>query len=157
MPKLFQGVLKGEGFKFGIIVSRFNDFITSRLLEGCLDALERNGVSNDDIDIFKVPGSFEIPYVAKKLALKKKYDSVICLGAIIRGSTPHYEYIAAEVTKGIANTALETGIPIILGVLTTENIEQAIERAGTKVGNKGWDAAISALEMVNLYREMESV
>ena len=156
MPRIFQGFLRGEGFKFGIIVSRFNDFITSRLLEGCLDALERNGVRDDDIDIFKVPGSFEIPYVAKKLALGKRYDSVICLGTIIRGATPHYEYIAAEVTKGIANTALETGVPIILGVLTTENIEQAIERAGTKIGNKGWDAAIAALEMVNLYREMGS-
>jgi 6,7-dimethyl-8-ribityllumazine synthase len=154
MPRFFQGFLKGEGFKFGIIVSRFNDFITNRLLEGCLDALERNGVMDDDIDIFKVPGSFEIPYVAKKLASEKRYDSVICIGAIIRGSTPHYEYIAAEVTKGIANTSLETGVPIILGVLTTDNIEQAIERAGTKMGNKGWDAAISALEMVNLYREM---
>ncbi|OGW18552.1 MAG: 6,7-dimethyl-8-ribityllumazine synthase [Nitrospinae bacterium RIFCSPLOWO2_12_FULL_45_22] len=156
MPRIFQGFLRGEGFKFGIIVSRFNDFITSRLLEGCLDALKRNGVRDDDIDIFKVPGSFEIPYVAKKLALGKRYDSVICLGTIIRGATPHYEYIAAEVTKGIANTALETGVPIILGVLTTENIEQAIERAGTKIGNKGWDAAIAALEMVNLYREMGS-
>ena len=156
MPRIFQGFLRGEGFKFGIIVSRFNDFITSRLLEGCLDALKRNGVRDDDIDIFKVPGSFEIPYVAKKLALGKRYDSVICLGTIIRGATPHYEYIAAEVTKGIANTALETGVPIILGVLTTENIEQAIERAGTKIGNKGWDAAIAALEMANLYREMGS-
>lgn len=156
MPRIFQGFLRGEGFKFGIIVSRFNDFITNRLLDGCLDGLRRNGVKDDDIDIFKVPGSFEIPYVAKKLALEKRHDSVICLGTIIRGSTPHYEYIAAEVTKGIANTSLETGMPIILGVLTTENIEQAIERAGAKIGNKGWDAAIAALEMVNLYRDMES-
>jgi 6,7-dimethyl-8-ribityllumazine synthase len=156
MPKIFQGLLQGEGYRFGIIVSRFNDFITNRLLEGCLDALRRNSVKEEDIDIFKVPGSFEIPYVAKKLALEgKRYDSIICLGAIIRGSTPHYEYIAAEVTKGIANTALETGVPIIFGVLTTDNIEQAIERAGTKIGNKGWDAAIAALEMVNLYREIE--
>lgn len=156
MPRIFQGFLRGEGFKFGIIVSRFNDFITSRLLDGCLDALKRNGVGDDDIDIFKVPGSFEIPYAAKKLALEKRHDSVICLGAIIRGATSHHEYIAAEVTKGIANIALETGVPIILGVITTDNIEQAIERAGAKIGNKGWDAAIAALEMVNLYREMES-
>jgi len=155
MARIFQGVLRGEGFKFALIVSRFNDFITNRLLEGALDALRRNCVREEDIEVFKVPGSFEIPYVAKKLAGERRHDAIICLGAIIRGSTPHYEYIAAEVTKGIANTALETGVPIIFGVLTTDNIEQAIERAGTKIGNKGWDAALAALEMVNLYHEIE--
>lgn len=156
MPKVVQGPLRGEGFKFGIVVSRFNDFITHRLLEGALDGLQRHGVREGDIEVFKVPGSFEIPLVAKKLAVQRAHDALICLGAIIRGDTSHYEYIAAEVVKGIAATALETGVPVILGVLTTENLEQAIERAGAKAGNKGFEAAMAAMEMVNLYRELDS-
>lgn len=155
MPKVLEGRLFGEGYKFGIVVSRFNDFITSKLLDGALDALNRHGVKDEDIVIVKVPGSFEIPLAAKKLAQSKKYDAVICLGTVIRGATPHFDYIAAEVSKGIANTALELGIPISFGVLTTDNLEQAIERAGSKIGNKGWDAAIAALELVNVYREIE--
>ena len=155
MPRIFQGPLWGEGFRFGIIVSRFNDFITHRLLEGALDALQRHGVRDQNIDAFWVPGSFEIPFVARKLALKQEYDALICLGTIIRGDTSHYEHIAAEVVKGIAATGMETGIPVILGVLTTESLEQAIERAGTKAGNKGFEAAVSALEMVNLYRKLD--
>lgn len=154
MPKVIEGKLFGEGYKFGIVVSRFNDFINSRLLDGALDALNRHGVREDDIVIVKVPGSFEIPLTAKKLAQSKKYDAIICLGAVIRGATPHFDYIAAEVSKGIANTALEVGIPISFGVLTTDNLEQAIERAGSKIGNKGWDAAVAALELVNVYREI---
>ncbi len=155
MPKFVEGKLFGEGFKFGIVVSRFNDFITAKLLDGALDALNRHGTKEEDITIIRVPGSFEIPLVAKKMAESKKYHAIICLGALIRGATPHFEYIASEVSKGIANTALELGIPISFGVLTTDNLEQAIERAGTKIGNKGWDAAIAALEMVNIYREIE--
>lgn len=155
MPNIFEGPLWGEGFKFGIVVSRFNDFITHRLLEGALDALLRHGVRDRDIDVFRVPGSFEIPFMAKKVALRREHDALICLGAIIRGDTSHYEYIAAEVVKGVAATALETGLPVVLGVLTTENLEQAIERAGSKAGNKGFEAAVSALEMVNLCRELD--
>ncbi|MFQ5903603.1 MAG: 6,7-dimethyl-8-ribityllumazine synthase [Candidatus Binatia bacterium] len=155
MPKIIQGLLRGEGFKFGIVVSRFNDFITHRLLEGALDALQRHGVSDKNIEVFRVPGSFEIPFMAKKLALRQEHDALICLGAIIRGDTSHHEYIAAEVVKGVATTALETGLPVVLGVLTTESLEQAIERAGTKGGNKGFEAAVSALEMVNLCRELD--
>lgn len=154
MPKIIQGDLDGSGYKFGIVISRFNEFITGRLLEGALDALTRNGVNDKDIEIVKVPGSFEIPYVAKKMALKKRYDAIICLGAIIQGDTSHHKYIASEVTKGIAGISMETGIPVILGVLTTETIEQGIERAGSKSGNKGWDAAISAIEMANLYKSV---
>lgn len=155
MPKTIEGHLTGEGYRFGIVVSRFNDFITAKLLEGALDALYRHGVLEEDIVVVRVPGSFEIPMAAKKLAERKKYDAVICLGAVIRGATTHHEYIAAEVTKGIANTALETGLPISFGVLTTDSLEQAIERAGTKLGNKGFEAAVSALEMVNLYKAIE--
>jgi 6,7-dimethyl-8-ribityllumazine synthase len=155
MPKILEGKLSAEGFRFGIVVSRFNDFITQRLLEGALDALYRNGADERDITIAKTPGAFEIPLIAKKMAQSGRFDAVICLGAIIRGATPHFEYIASEVTKGIAIASLESGLPIIYGVLTTDNIEQAIERAGTKVGNKGWDAALSAIEMVNLLKEME--
>ncbi len=156
MPKTVEGQLRGEGLKFGIVVSRFNDFITGKLLEGALDALYRHGAKEKDIVVARVPGSFEIPLVAKKMAQQKKYDAVICLGAVIRGATNHHEYIAAEVTKGIANTSLETGVPISFGVLTTDSLEQAIERAGTKLGNKGFEAAVSALEMVNLYKAIES-
>lgn len=155
MPKTLEGKLSAEGFRFGIVVSRFNDFITQRLLEGALDALYRNGAGERDIKIAKTPGAFEIPLVAKKMAQSGHFDAVICLGAVIRGATPHFDYIAAEVTKGIAAASLELGFPIVYGVLTTDNIEQAIERAGTKVGNKGWDAALSAIEMVNLLKEIE--
>jgi 6,7-dimethyl-8-ribityllumazine synthase len=155
MPKVMEGKLNAKGMKFGIVVSRFNDFICERLLAGALDALLRNGADEKDIEIFKVPGSFEIPQVARKMALGKKYDAVICLGALIRGATPHFEYLAAEVSKGIAMIGMESEIPVAFGVLTTENLEQAIERAGSKAGNKGWDAALSAIEMANLYREMQ--
>ena len=154
MASVYEGQLKADGMKFGLVAARFNDFITGHLLEGCLDVLTRHGVAGDDIDIFKVPGSFEIPLMAKKLAHTRKYDAIICLGAVIRGSTPHFDYVAAEVSKGVANVGLETGIPIIFGVLTTDTIEQAIERAGTKAGNKGADAAASAIEMVDLLKQV---
>jgi len=154
MPKIFEGNLDASGLKFGIIVSRFNDFIGEKLVGGAIDALLRHGANDADINVFKVPGSFEIPLTAKKLALTKKYDAIICLGVIIRGDTPHFEYIAAEVSKGIASVGLDTGTPVIFGVLTTENIEQAIERSGTKAGNKGFDAANAAVEMVNLFKNV---
>lgn len=150
MPKTIEGKLSAEGRTFGIIVSRFNHFITDRLLEGTLDALTRHGASDEDIEIVKVPGSFEIPLAAKKLAASKKYSAVICLGSVIRGATPHFDYVAAEVAKGVAQIMIETGTPIAFGVLTTDTIEQAIERAGTKAGNKGWAAALSAIEMADL-------
>lgn len=150
MPKTLEGKLLAKGKKFAIVASRFNDFITDKLIGGALDALERSGAEGADIHIAKVPGSFEIPLVAKKLADKGAYDAIICLGAVIRGATPHFEYISAEVTKGVAQIGMETGIPVIFGVITADTIEQAIERAGTKAGNKGWSAAISAIEMVNL-------
>lgn len=153
MVKIIQGEIQAKGFKFGIVISRFNDFISNRLLDGALDALQRHGAKETDIEVVKVPGSFEIPLVAKGMALMKRYDAIICLGAIIRGATPHFEYISAEVTKGIAATSLEVGIPVVFGVLTTDNIEQAIERAGVK-NNKGWDAAITAIEMVNLMKSL---
>lgn len=152
MVKTFEGKLDARGFRFALITSRFNDFIVSRLKDGALDALIRHGAEEDKIEIIKVPGSFEIPLAAKKAARSGKYDAVICLGAIIRGATPHFEYVAAEVTKGIALVGLETEVPVTFGILTTDNIEQAIERAGTKSGNKGWDAAVSAIEMINLMR-----
>ena len=154
MAKVIEGKLTAKGVTFGIVVSRFNDFINSRLLDGALDALNRHGAEDKNISIVKVPGSFEIPLMAKKLADSGNYDAVICLGAVIRGATPHFEYISAEVTKGIANVALDTGVPVSFGILTTDNIEQAIERAGTKSGNKGWDAALSAIEMVNVLKEV---
>ena len=150
----FEGVLLGEGLRFGVGVSRFNEFITRKLLEGAQDALLRHGVSEDDIDIAWVPGSFEIPLVASKLAQSKRYDAVICLGAVVRGATPHVEYIAAEVTKGIAKVGLETGLPVSYGVITADTLEQAIERAGTKAGNKGFDAAVDAIEMANLLKSI---
>jgi len=152
MGKLFEGALLGQGLKFGVVISRFNEFITNKLLAGAKDALLRHGASEEDIDIAWVPGAFEIPLVAKKLALSQNYDAIICLGAVIRGGTPHFEYIAAEVTKGIAAVGLESGLPVINGVLTTDTLEQAIERAGTKAGNKGFDAAVNAIEMANLMR-----
>lgn len=152
MTRVIEGTLTAKGVKFGIVVSRFNDFINKRLQEGALDALSRHGAEDENISIVKVPGSFEIPLMAKKLADSGKYDAIICLGAVIRGATPHFEYISAEVTKGIAKVTLDSGIPIAFGILTTDNIEQAIERAGTKSGNKGWDAAMSAIEMVNVLK-----
>lgn len=154
MVNVIEGNLSGKGFRFGIVVSRFNDFITERLQEGAIDALVRHEVEENDIDIAKVPGAFEIPFVARRMAQSKKVNAVICIGTIIRGDTPHFEFIAAEASKGIAAVAMESDIPIIFGVLTTETIEQAIERAGTKSGNKGWDASLSALEMVNLYNKV---
>ena len=156
MPKMIEGKLNAKGLKFGIVVSRFNDFVSERLLSGALDLLTRNGADEGDIEILKVPGAFEIPQVARKIALAKKYDAVICLGAVIRGATPHFDYIAAEVSKGIAMIGLESEVPVTFGILTTENLEQAIERAGSKAGNKGWDPALSAVEMANLYREMRA-
>ena len=154
MGKHIEGQLIAKGLKFGIIVSRFNNFITERLLEGALDALKRSGAEEDDWDIVRVPGAFEIPLIAKVMAKSKKYDAIICLGSVIRGATPHFAYIATEVTKGIAHLSLENEIPISFGVLITDNIEQAIERAGTKVGNKGFDAAMTAIEMANLARQL---
>jgi 6,7-dimethyl-8-ribityllumazine synthase len=155
MPKTIEGRLLAEGFRFAIIVSRFNDFISSRLVEGAMDALQRHGAGDEQVSLVKVPGAFETPLAAKKLAESGKYDAVICLGAVIRGATPHFDYVAAEVSKGIANVSLECGVPITFGVLTTDNLEQAIERAGSKSGNKGYDAAMAAIEMVNLFKELE--
>ncbi|MFC1964026.1 6,7-dimethyl-8-ribityllumazine synthase [Chloroflexota bacterium] len=152
MAKQFEGNLVGTGLKFGVVVSRFNEFFTRKLLEGAQDALVRHGVSESDIDVAWTPGSFEIPLVAQKMAQSKKYNAVICLAAVIRGGTPHFEYISAEVTKGIAKINLDAGLPVIYGVITTENLEQAIERSGTKAGNKGFDAAVSAIEMANLLK-----
>ncbi len=154
MNRHFEGVLLGKGLKFGLVVSRFNEFITKKLLEGAQDALLRHGVNQEDIEIAWVPGSFEIPLIAKRLAQTKRYDAVICLAAVVRGGTPHFEYIAAEVTKGIAKVGLETGLPVIYGVITADTLEQAIERAGTKMGNKGFDAAVTAIEMANLLKNI---
>lgn len=154
MAKVFEGKLTGEKQQFGIVVSRFNEFITNKLLSGCLDTLIRHGVNQDDIDIAWVPGAFEMPLVAQKMAVRD-YDAVICLGAVIRGGTPHFEYVSAEVTKGIAQVGLNTGKPVIYGIITADTIEQAIERAGTKAGNKGADAAMTAIEMVNLLMEIK--
>lgn len=154
MAKIIEGKLTAEGLRFGIVVARFNSFITDRLLDGALDVLRRNGAQEENIEIFRTPGSFEIPSVVRHLAEKERFDAIICLGAVIRGATPHFNYISAEVTKGIAQLSLQSAIPISLGVITADTIEQAIERAGTKAGNKGWDAALSAIEMANLYREL---
>ena len=152
--RIIEGKLVAENVKVGIIVSRFNEFIGSKLLSGAIDGLERHNVKNEDITVCWVPGAFEIPVVAKKMAQKGEYDAIICLGAVIRGATTHYAYVCAEVSKGIASLSLETGIPVIFGVLTTDTIEQAIERAGTKAGNKGYDCALSSIEMINLFRNM---
>ena len=154
--KSFEGKLIAQNIRVGIVAARFNEFITSRLLGGAMDALLRHAVSEGDVHVAWVPGAFEIPLVASKMAKSGKYDAVICLGAVIRGSTSHYDYVCNEVSKGIAAVSLESGIPVLFGVLTTENIEQAIERAGTKAGNKGYDCAVSAIEMVNLIREMDA-
>ena len=152
--KVYEGSLVAEGLKFSIVIARFNEFIGGRLLSGAIDGLKRHGVEEENIDVTWVPGAFEIPLVAKRLAVTKKYDAVICLGAVIRGATPHFDYVSSEVSKGIANVSLETGVPVIFGVLTTDTIEQAIDRAGTKSGNKGYDAAVTAIEMANLLREI---
>jgi len=152
MAKTLEGKLSAAGLRFALIVSRFNDFIVGRLQDGAIDAIVRHGGDEKNIEIIKVPGAFEIPLIAKKAAKSGRYDAVICLGAVIRGATPHFDYVAAEVSKGIATVGLETEIPITFGVLTTDNIEQAIERAGSKSGNKGWDAAASAIEMVSLLK-----
>jgi 6,7-dimethyl-8-ribityllumazine synthase len=155
MPNVYEGKISAEGKKFGLVVSRFNDFVSDKLLAGAIDALSRHGARDEDIDIVKVPGSFEIPLMAKKLVEKEKYDAVICLGAVIRGSTPHFEYVSSEVSKGVALVGLESGVPVIFGVVTTDTLEQAIERAGAKAGNKGWAAAVAAMEMANLVESVE--
>ncbi|MEI4525266.1 6,7-dimethyl-8-ribityllumazine synthase [Priestia megaterium] len=155
MNHLYEGNLVGTGLKIGIVVGRFNEFITGRLLSGAEDALKRHGVADADVDVAWVPGAYEIPLIAKKLAESKKYDAVITLGTVIRGATPHFDFVCNEVAKGVASQSLQTGVPIIFGVLTTETIEQAIERAGTKAGNKGWEAAASAIEMANLSKMIE--
>jgi len=152
--KIYEGKLIAKNNKYGIVVGRFNEFIGGKLLTGALDALKRHGVTEDNIEIAWAPGAFEIPLIAKKMAGTGKYGAVICLGAVIKGSTPHFDFVSSEVSKGIANVSLETGVPVIFGVLTTDTIEQAIERAGTKSGNKGYDAAVTAIEMVNLFDEM---
>jgi len=152
MPKTIEGKITAKDLKFAVVAGRFNDFITSKLIDGTMDALTRAGADDKDITLIRVPGAFEIPLAAKKVAESGTYDAIICLGAVIRGATPHFEYISAEVSKGIAQTSLQSGIPISFGIITTDTIEQAIERAGTKSGNKGWDAAISAIEMANLFK-----
>ncbi len=150
MPRILEANLLAEGKRFALVVGRFNDFITERLQAGAVDALMRSGARDEDIDIAKVPGAFEIPLVAKKLAMTGKYHAIVCLGAVIRGSTPHFDYVSAEVSKGVAMIGMETDVPVIFGIITTDTIEQAIERAGTKAGNKGWSAAIAGIEMANL-------
>ena len=155
MARIVEGKLSARGLRFAIVASRFNHFITDRLLEGALDAIHRHDGDEKKTEVFKVPGAFEMPLIAKKVAESGKFDAVICLACVVRGSTPHFDYVAAEASKGIAMASLETGIPIAFGVLTTENLEQAIERAGTKSGNKGWAAALSAIEMANLLKEMQ--
>ncbi|OAA92105.1 6,7-dimethyl-8-ribityllumazine synthase [Clostridium ljungdahlii] len=151
--KTYEGKLVAEGLKFGIVIARFNEFIGTKLLEGALDCLKRHGACEEDIEVAWVPGAFEIPVISKKMAFSKKYDAVICLGAVIRGQTPHFDYVANEVSKGVASVSLESGMPVIFSVLTTDNIEQAVERAGTKGGNKGYDGAMSAIEMANLMKQ----
>ncbi len=155
MARVLEGNLTAQGLGFAIVASRFNEFITARLLDGALDALRRHGADESRITVVRVPGSFEIPLVAKQLATSGQFQAVICLGTVIRGATPHFEYIASEVAKGVAMASLDTGVPIAFGVLTTDSIEQAVERAGTKAGNKGFDAACTAIEMANLFRELK--
>jgi 6,7-dimethyl-8-ribityllumazine synthase len=154
--KVYEGYLQGEGLRFGLVVSRFNEFISGKLLSGALDNLTRHGVATADVEVAWVPGAMEIPLAAQRMANSGKYDAVVCLGAVIRGGTPHFEYVSAEVAKGVATVQLQTGVPVTFGVLTTDTIEQAVERAGTKAGNKGWDAALSALEMASLLRTLPS-
>ncbi len=155
MPNVIEAGLQAEGKRFGIIAARFNDFITEKLVAGALDALKRSGASDADVSLMKVPGSFEIPLAAKMMAKSGKYDAIICLGAVIRGATSHYDYVCAEVSKGIAAVSLDYGLPVIFGIVTTESIEQAIERAGTKAGNKGFDAAVAAIEKANLMQQID--
>ena len=154
MPNYIEGKLDATGLKFGIVVGRFNSFIGERLLEGALDAIRRHGAADADVDVMRVPGAFEIPLAAKKMTGCGKYDAIICLGAVIRGATPHFDYVAGEVSKGVAHVSLESGVPVIFGVLTTDTIEQAVERAGTKAGNKGFEAAVTAIETVNVFKEL---
>ena len=154
--QVFEGFLSGEGLRFALVVSRFNEFISSKLLSGAWDCLTRHGADGALVDVAWVPGAFEIPLIAQRLAATKRYDAIICLGAVIRGSTPHFDYVSGEVAKGVAKVQLDAGIPVIFGVLTTDTIEQAVERAGTKAGNKGWDAAVSALEMANLVKRLDA-
>lgn len=154
MVNVFEGHLIGQGLRFGLVVGRFNEFITNKLLSGAMDALKRHGIEDKDMEIAWVPGAFEIPLVAGRMAALKRFDAVICLGAVIRGATPHFDYVSAEVAKGVAKVGLDSGVPTIFGIITADTIEQAIERAGTKAGNKGWDAAITAIEMANLFKSM---
>ncbi len=154
MPRYIEGKLDAAGLRFGIVVGRFNSFIGERLLEGALDAIRRHGAQDDDVDVMRVPGAFEIPLAAQKMAARGTYDAVICLGAVIRGATPHFDYVAGEVSKGVAQVSLQSGVPVIFGVLTTDTIEQAVERAGTKAGNKGFEAAVTAIETANVFKEL---
>ncbi|TLM80316.1 MAG: 6,7-dimethyl-8-ribityllumazine synthase [Actinobacteria bacterium] len=151
---VYEGDLIGEGLKVGVVVSRFNDLLTNKLLDGAKDALARHGVAEADVDVALVPGAFEIPLAAKRMAASKRYDAVVALGVIIRGGTPHFEYVSAEAAKGVAAASMDTGVPVVFGVITADSIEQAVERAGTKSGNKGWDAALAAIEMAKLFRAM---
>jgi len=153
--RTIEGKLDAKGLKFAIVIARFNEFISGKLLSGCLDGLKRHGADEAEIDLVWAPGSFEIPLLAKKLAISGKYNAVICLGAVIRGATPHFDYVSSEVSKGVASASMDSGVPVIFGVLTTDNLEQAIERAGTKGGNKGFDAALAAIEMANVVKAME--
>ncbi len=155
MAKVYEGKITGEGKRFGIVVSRFNEFVSLRLLEGAMDCLRRHGANDDDVTIVWVPGAFDIPAVAKRMGDAGKYDAVVCLGAVIRGATPHFDYVAAEVAKGVANASVHTGVPTVFGVVTADNLEQAIERAGAKAGNRGWDAALSAMELADVYAKMD--
>ncbi len=153
-PEIHQGALKAEGFKFALVAARWNDFITARLVEGALDALERLGAAQTDVAVYKVPGAWEIPLTAQKLAATKKFDAIICLGAVLRGQTPHFDYVAGEAAKGTAQAAMQTGVPVMFGIVTADTLEQAIDRAGVKAGNKGFEAAMAAVELVNLYRQI---
>jgi 6,7-dimethyl-8-ribityllumazine synthase len=155
MAKVYEGKITGEGRKFGIVVSRFNEFVSLRLLEGAMDCLRRHGTNDDDVTIVWVPGAFDIPAIAKRMGDAGKYDAVVCLGAVIRGATSHFDYVAAEVAKGVANASVQTGVPTVFGVVTADNLEQAIERAGAKAGNRGWDAALSAMELADVYAKMD--
>jgi len=154
-PKVHQGLLTAAGFRFAIVVARWNDFLTAKLTEGALDALERLGADENSVEIFKVPGAFEIPLTAQRVAQSDKFDAVICLGTVIRGETPHFDYVAGEATKGITQAAMQTGVPVLFGIVTADTLEQAINRAGVKAGNKGFEAAMSAVELVNLYQTMD--
>lgn len=156
MTKIYEGHLVSEGLRYGIVIGRFNEFITTKLLGGALDALKRHGAKDEEVEVAWVPGAFEIPLAAQKMAESGKYDAVITLGAVIRGSTPHFDYVCAEVSKGVASISLKTSVPTVFGVLTTDSIEQAIERAGTKAGNKGWEAAVTAIEMANLLKQFQA-